>query len=133
MPKICCSRHLKEVEATREGFIQRQILANRDDLAISLAASDKDKTGRVSRDVLRIVGQLQLAKHQYSLPGPDMEALLDCCVVSAEQQRKLQEWGREKERRAYPLGYLPAALYDSRLFAEDLIARMEALDRERYL
>lgn len=133
--KFCCPKHEKAAVQRRQEFIEQRGLSNSTALAVRLAAADTLKRGVVSRAAMLSVARWHLNENGYTMDVGEEETrlLLDRCLVPAEQQRRLEAWGRHVERTRCPVGGFPVPVYDARAFVLLLADRMRMCDEKRLL
>ena len=136
-PRFCCAKHQESSLQRRAEFLRQRAESNSTALAAAMAAADAFGKGVCSRAALRCAALSHLRREDYSeaaVPAAEVDALLGACVVSGEEQRRLEGWGREAERAdCGTVGRIPAPLFDARAFGLALAAMLRDADEVRYL
>ena len=127
---FCCKKHEKEVLEKRATFMKERRERTLDEVSSAIRVADKDNTGFLRRELLRVVATNLFENRRYFITDAEVEKLLDDCEMGGYHQDVIFRWiGKEKYRMNNPLGFMPVTMHDTKYFSETIV---EMLDNHEY-
>mmetsp|Transcript_3890 Transcript_3890/g.6094 ORF Transcript_3890/g.6094 Transcript_3890/m.6094 type:complete len:484 (-) Transcript_3890:59-1510(-) len=130
----CCETHEKDCMTVHDAACDMRRLVLQADLQVAVDRIDFYGLGFVSRYQLEIIlkQQLKLSRLEGAMSAQKMNALLDSCVMSDDEQQWQREWTSEIARES-PITEIPLRAYSAKSFVLKAADEILSLELKRLL